>query len=264
MKQTILTVKQSELLERLMVKFGQIVNFDQILAEAKDSWDYKQAKNLITKLVHNGWLIRIKKSLYAISDLSTRGFLSLSPYVVAHLLVNDSYVSFESALAYHDMFDQLTGTVVSVSLKPYKGIHVHNTAYRFVKTYERFYFGCQKAVIDNQTARIATAEKALIDMVHFHKSLYSIDLVREKLIAYHASLDMTRLHDYVSPMSVTTIKIFGFLFDLLGLNSDRLYMLVKAKQSTHWMIARSQKFNAKWRLYYDAYFDTYQASAVHL
>ena len=51
MKQTILSTKQSELLENLIVKYSQIVTFDQIFNEAKDNWDYKQAKNLITKLV---------------------------------------------------------------------------------------------------------------------------------------------------------------------------------------------------------------------
>ena len=115
MKQTILSAKQSELLENLIVKYSQIVTFNQILSEAQNNWDYKQVKNLITKLVKNGWLIRIKKGLYVISDLSTRGSLSLPPYKVANLLVNDSYVSFESALQQYGMFDQFTGTTISVS-----------------------------------------------------------------------------------------------------------------------------------------------------
>ena len=90
MKQTILSAKQSELLENLIVKHGQIVTTENIILLAKDSWDYTQAKNLITKLTKNGWLNRIKRGLYAISDLSTRGFLPISPLAVANLLVNDS------------------------------------------------------------------------------------------------------------------------------------------------------------------------------
>jgi len=93
MKQTILSVKQSKLLENLIVKHNQIVTSTQIFTEAKNTRDYKQTKNLITKMVKNGWLIRIKKGLYAISDFGLRGFLSLSPYVVANLLVPDSYIS---------------------------------------------------------------------------------------------------------------------------------------------------------------------------
>ena len=90
MKQTILTTRQSALLEDLIVKHGRIVTSEQIYARGKDSWGRQVTKNVITKLIGNGWLIRVKRGLYVISDLSNRGFLSLSPYVVANLLVKDS------------------------------------------------------------------------------------------------------------------------------------------------------------------------------
>jgi len=257
MKQTILSAKQSELLENLIVKHGQIVTSGQIFSAAEGSWDYKQAKNLVTKLVKNGWLVRIKRGLYAISDLSTRGFLTLSPYVVANLLVPNSYVSFESALQHYGMFDQLTDQTVSVSLKTYKAVKLAGTEYRFVKTKPEYYFGWQEIQVDNQTARVATPEKALIDMVNFHKSQYSIDLVIEKLLGHKDDLDMNRLAVYISRFYITTIKIFGLIFDLLGINSDKLYGLVKTT-GTHWMLPGDSKFNAKWRLYYRAYFDKYQ------
>ena len=260
MKQTILSVKQSELLENLIVKHGQIVTSGQILSQAESFWDYKQAKNLVTKLVKNGWLIRIKRGLYAISDLSTRGFLTLSPYVVANLLVSDSYVSFESALQQYGMFDQLTGKAISVSLKMYKAVKLNSTEYSFVKTKPEYYFGWQEVNVDNKSARVATPEKALIDMVNFHKSQYAIDLVIEKLQEYKNDLDMARLNDYLSRFSLTTVKIFGLIFDLIGINSDKLYELAKTKHGTHWMLPGDRKFNAKWRLYYRTYFDKYQSA----
>ena len=259
MKQTILSVKQSELLENLIVKYSQIVTFDQIFNEAKNSWDYKQAKNLITKLVKNGWLIRIKRGLYTISDLSTRGSLSLSPYTVANLLVPDSYVSFESALQKHSMFDQLTDKIVSISLKKYKTVTVHSIEYSFIKTKTDYYFGWQETVIDNQITHIATPEKALIDIINFHKSQYTIDLVIEKFIEHQKDLNFDLFNEYLCKFSLTTIKVFGLIFDLIGINSDKLYKIVKTKHGTHWMISGDTKFNAKWRLYYNSYFDKYQS-----
>ena len=257
MKQTILSAKQSELLENLIVKYGKIVTSGQIFKEAQGSWDYKQAKNLVTKLVNNGWLIRIKRGLYAISDLSSRGFLSLSPYVVANLLVPDSYVSFEAALQHYIMFNQLTRKTVSISLKMYKSVKLAGMEYSFVKTKPDYYFGWQDIQVDSQTARVATPEKALVDMVNFHKSQYSIDLVIDKLLNYKTDLDLNRLSDYVSKFPITTIKIFGVIFDLLGIDSGKLYKLVKPV-GTHWMLPGDGKFNAKWRLYYREYFDKYQ------
>ena len=260
MKQTILSVKQSDLLENLIVKHGQIVTSGQIISQAEGNWDYKQAKNLITKLVMNGWLMRIKRGLYAISDLSTRGFLTLSPYVVANLLVPDSYVSFESALQQYGMFDQLTDKTISVSLKMYKAVKLNSTVYSFVKTKPDYFFGWQEVNVDNKSVRVATPEKALIDMVNFHKSQYAIDLVIEKLQEHKNDLDIDRLNDYLSRFSLTTVKIFGLIFDLVGINSDILYKLVKTKHGTHWMLPGDSKFNAKWRLYYQAYFDKYQSA----
>ena len=251
MKYTNISIKNSELLENLIIKYGQIVTAQQIFSEAGTFLNRKQTQYLITTLAKQGWLMRIKKGLYAISDLSTRGFLSLSSYVIANLLVRDSYVSFESALHYHGMFDQLTNKIISVSLKMYKTAQLQNIEYGFVKTKNDYYFGWQEINIDNKTTRIATAEKALIDIVNFHKSIYAIDLVMEKLREHKNDFDFVRLNEYAAKMSMTTIKIFGFVFDLLGINSSQLLKLAKQTSGAHRMIANAKTFNAKWRLYYD-------------
>jgi len=259
MKNTILTTNQTELLESLIASYGHIVTSDQIYNQAQTTWDQKKAvKNVITKLTANGWLIRLKKGLYAISDLSSRGFLSLSPYVVANFLVRESYVSFESALAYRGMFDQLTDKIISVSMVRYKDAHLNSVEYSFVKAKKELFWGWEDLVIDGQNARIATAEKALIDMIQLHRSKYTVDLVIEKLREYQSSLDMDKFNEYLTNMSLVTIKVFGFIFDLLGINSDRLQELLKNNQTTNWMLADDKKFSAKWRLYYDEYFDKYQ------
>lgn len=258
MKQTILSTQQGALLEDLIVTYGQIVTSEQIYAQGKNVWGQQVAKNVITKLTRNGWLIRVKRGLYAISDLSNRGFLSLSPSVVAHLLVKNSYVSFESALAYHGMFDQLTNKTISISQVQYKTVRLQSVEYSFVKVQDKWYFGWQDVSIDNKAIRMATAEKALIDMIQFHKSKYTVDLVVEKISLYKGSLDLQKMTEYLGKMSLTTIKTFGFLFDLLGIDSGNLYSQVKLK-GTHWMLSGDTKFNAKWRLYYDEYFDKYQS-----
>jgi len=258
MKQTILNTNQSTLLENLIVKYGQIVISDQIYDQAGGLWDQLRTKKEIVKLTHNGWLIRVKRGLYAISDLSNRGFLSLSPYVVANLLVKDSYISFESALAYHGMFDQLTHKTISISQVQYKAVQLQSIEYSFVKVLSKWFFGWQEVSIDNKTVRMATAEKALIDMIQFHKSKYTVDLVIEKVSLYKDSLDLQKMTEYLGQMSLVTAKTFGFLFDLLGIDSSDLYNKVKLN-GTHSMLAGDTKFNAKWRLYNDAYFDKYQA-----
>jgi len=257
MKQTILTVNQINLLENLIAKYGLFVTADQIYQQAEGTWDYKQVKNLVTRFVKNGWLIRIKRGFYVISDLSSRGFLSLSPLVVANLLLPESYVSFEAALHQYSMFDQLNRRTVSLTLKGRKSVNLAEFEYQFIKTKPQYYFGWQELQVEGRAVRVATPEKALIDMVNFHKSQYSIDLVIEKLREHERDLNFDRLIEGLSKFSVTTIKIFGLIFDLLGFDSRQLFQMIKPV-GTNWMFPGDTKFNPKWRLYYREYFDQYQ------
>jgi len=257
MNKTILNSKESLLLENLIVNYGQVVSSEQIFDKATGLWDHGQTKNTIVKLRKNGWLVRIKKGLYVISDFGNRGFLSISPYLVANLLVPESYVSFWSAMQHHGMFDQLTDKTTSVSMKAYKTVKLNNMEYQFIKTQKKNYFGWQEFDIDGGKTRIATAEKALIDIVNFHRNKYSIDLVIEKIREHNKSLNFARLNKYLDNSSIATMKIFGFILDLIGIDSSGLHKRISAKKSTHWMFKDSDRFSSKWRLYYDKYFDKY-------
>jgi len=250
-KTTILSLKEADLLEKLIVKFGMIITFENILTITRIRLTRQETKNLITKLVKNGWLIRIKRGLYTISELSSRGFTNISPFVIANRLVPESYVSFAWALQHYGFFDQFVKNIVSVSLKTHKGLSLQNLEYKYIKTKPDLFFGWSEVQIENFKVRLAKPEKALIDMVNFHKSLYSIDLVVEKLSSHKDDLDIKQLTEYLKKFPVTTIKIFGFIFDLLKINSSALHLMIKNKASTHRMLKDSTKFNSKWRLYYD-------------
>ena len=258
MKKTTLAVKDGELLEVLIAKYGKMATAKQIEAEAKGVWDYQQMHNRIQQLVKNGWLFRIKRGLYAINDLSSRGFLSISPYVIAGLLVENSYVSFEAALNYRGMFDQFVQQCSSVSLKQHKETILESIQYRFIKTQEKFFIGWEQVEIENMSARIASAEKALVDLIHFRTGKYVVDLVIEKLQTHEKDLNIENLIHFASLASQKTMKIFGLVFDLLEWDSQELLQLLMGTRSTHWISSNDKTFNAKWRLYYDQYFDNYK------
>ena len=258
MKNTTLAVKDGELLEMLIAKYGKVATIKQIEAEAKDMWDYQQTHNRIQQLVKNGWLIRIKRGLYAINDLSSRGFLSISPYIVAGLLVDNSYVSFEAALNFRGMFDQFVQKYTSVSLKQYKETNLESIQYRFIKTQEKYFVGWEQVDIENMSTKIADAEKALVDIIHFRTGKYMVDLVIEILQNHKNDLSIENLIHYASLASQKTVKIFGLVFDLLGWDSEGLIQYLADTRSTHWISSNDNTFNAKWRIYYDEYFDKYQ------
>jgi predicted transcriptional regulator of viral defense system len=260
MKKTTLAANDADLLEKLIATYGKVVTAKQIETEAINTWDYQQTHNRIQQLIKNGWLLRIKRGLYAVNDLSSRGYLSISPYVIANLLVAGSYVSFEAALHYHGMFDQYVQQFSSVSLKQYKETSLESIRYRFIKCQEKFFVGWEEVEIENMITKIAYREKALVDLIHFRSEPYVVDLVIEKLNNYREDLNIDNLVNYVRLASKKTAKVFGFIFDLLGWDTRAFAMLLEGTRSTHRITDNDKVFNAKWRLYYDEYFDKYQTN----
>jgi hypothetical protein len=130
--------------------------------------------------------------------------------------------------------------ITSISLKQYKTTDLESIQYRFIKTKENFFVGWEQVEIENMTVRIASAEKALVDLIHFRTGKYVVDLVIEKLQTYKEDLNIEKLIPYASLASQKTVKVFGLLFDLLGWNSNKLLMLVENNRSTHWITANDK------------------------
>ena len=129
-KHTILSEKELNLLENLIAKYGNIVDFQNFYSEVSTFLSRQEAVNLVAKLKRNGWIVRIKKGVYAIASLTSHGFSDISPFVIARTLVNNSYVSFEAALGYYNLFDQMVKSVISVTpLKP-RTFEFQNLNYR--------------------------------------------------------------------------------------------------------------------------------------
>ncbi len=129
-------------------------------------------------------------------------------------------------------------------------------AYQFIKTKATYFYGWEVIWFGNLEAKIATPEKAPIDLVQFHRNTYTVDLVIEILAKYEESVDIQRLAGYLESSPVTVQRIFGFIFELVGLRSQAevLEALVGERASRSKVTSESALFNARWRLYYDDYF----------
>lgn len=256
MKRTILSEKELHLIEALVVKYGIVVTFNQIRSTLKNKISIQGIRNLANKLTKNGWLVGIKKGTYAITSLESRGFTTLSVFKIAQTLEKDSYVSFEAALQHHGMFDQHLKRIVSVSLKRRAAKEIQGTRYQFVKTKKELFYGWQQQRVENYLVNIASAEKALLDILSFKRDIYSIDLVLEKLKEHKESLDFKRLNKFCEKQTMAAKRILGFLFDKLAIDSSHIHDLTKASKNCTYMTKDSKKFNARWRLYFHKHFNS--------
>lgn len=256
MKRTSLTTDESEALETALIEFGGVVTFDQLSSLFDEDRQYSRIR--IAKLAEQGWLKRIKRGVYAIADLGSRGRLSIASIAIVNAMVEEAYVSFENALQHHGLYDQLLSTINSVALKQYKATTIDGITYRFVKTRQRYFYGWEAYDIDGQTVKIADIEKALVDLIQFHRTRYSTDLVMEKLTTSPSDIQHQRLVDTTLKANLTTRRILGFLMDCIDMDTGEIHASVVDSSSVS-SISNSddERYNSKWRLYYDPYFAKY-------
>lgn len=250
MTSAVLNTTQLAFLEELIVHFGQVVTYEQVapLLPASGAMAKRQ---FVSRLVSAGWLVRIKKGVYQVADVSSLGTLTLSRYAIAQILAPGSYVSFEGALQFHGFYDQLLQATTSVTLSQRPAVTLQDYHYRFVKTSEKSYFGFQEQIVDGQKALIASPEKAIVDMIQLHRSRHSTDWVAEILLEQQNRVDQKRLLGYLLRCNLTTQRIFGLLFDTIGFPYDQqLVDSAQQGQATSKLTPESNDYNAKWRLYY--------------
>ncbi|MBI9047006.1 MAG: hypothetical protein JEZ06_21140 [Anaerolineaceae bacterium] len=251
-----MTNNELNALENALIQYGAVVTFNQLASLFNDNREY--AKKRINKLTTQGWLKRIKKGIFAMSDLSSRGTLSISHIAVVNHLVAEAYISLETALQHHGIYDQLLSNITALSLRQYKTTVIDGMAYNFIKTRQEYFYGWEIHSIDGQSVKIASVEKALIDLIQFHRSRYSTDLVLEKLIEFKQNIDLHKLDDYALKANLTTRRIMGFLMDCVGIDTNNLYQSVLKRKSIS-AISRSEVnlYNSKWKLNYDQHFSQY-------
>jgi predicted transcriptional regulator of viral defense system len=251
-KNTILSQSELAILESAIVKYRKIVTFDE-LATLYVGESRETIRKKVALLVQKGWLVRLKKGQYSIiTSISTLGFNDLSEYVVAQTLQKDSYISFESALQYHGLFDQMLTTVGSVTTQYARKHTVQNTIYTYSRIKEELYFGFTTESFGAYSAQIAEQEKALLDMLYFRSSAYSVNIVLEKLREYKHRIDFEKLKQYAQHYGVGMLRSVGFLLDNVDVETNELLTRVKeSKNSYNRLTKASTIFDAKWRLYYE-------------
>jgi len=251
MKRTILSKKELNILEKIISNFGNIVYFDEIKDLFKKEYSYNELKKQISLLSKRGWLVRIKRGVFVVASLESHNFANVSPLVVSQILVPNSYVSFEFALNNYGLFDQLPNKVISITpLKP-KKFTFQDIDYQFSKIKPELYHGYQQILINNRKVKIAELEKIILDYLYFRNDTYSVDLLLEKLRENKSEFYFNKLQKYALEYPLFIKRRLGFLFDLIDIDSNKLHKEVRKNSGYSKLTKNSNKFNSKWRLYYE-------------
>lgn len=251
MKNTSLTRIDLAIIEEIIANCGVVTDFGCVYHALAQEYSKQETKNKLGKLKKAGWVIPIKKGVYAISNIESHNFANVSPFIIAKVFVPDSYVSFEFALNHHGLFDQLSSKLTAVTSLKSRKYTFQNLEYKFVKTKPSLVFGFKEINMDGKTVKIAEIEKALIDFLHFRKDSYTVDLMLEKLREVKGSIDVKKLLRYLKKHPVTVQRRFGFLLDIVGIDASELHFQIKKLSGFTKLTKDSTLFNSKWRLYYE-------------
>jgi predicted transcriptional regulator of viral defense system len=252
-RNTILSKKNLELLEAIVLQYGKIVSSEQIQEALGQNASRGAVRMRVVGMSKAGWLIRLKKGLYlVVTDISTLGFSDVSELVIAQSLNLDSYISFESAFQYHAMFDQMLARIDAVTTRTTRTYQVLNTTYTFSSIKKKLYFGFTQESINNKKVNVAEIEKAILDLLYFRSSGYTVSLVIEKLREYQDQFDFNKLKEYSIKYSLGMVRKTGFLLDQIGVDTSELFSQNQVKKNSFTKLTQdAEQFNAKWRLYYD-------------
>ncbi|MFH1825366.1 MAG: hypothetical protein ABH873_09140 [Candidatus Firestonebacteria bacterium] len=252
MKNTILNRKDTLLLEDVILRYGRIASFNQLKEIFKKEYSAIEVKKRVSILTKAGWLFRIKKGLYVvITDIGSLNTNNVSEYDIISALNKDSYVSFENALQYHGVFDQMLSTVSAITFKRARRYKMRNVEIKFFKISGNLYFGFSGERGDVGIVNIAKKEKAILDILYFRSNEYYAGLVWQKLNEYKNDFDFNLLKEYASKFNYDVIRQIGFFLDKLDISTNDLYKLISGKTSYSKMTKDSKVFNSKWRLYFD-------------
>jgi len=112
-----------------------------------------------------GRILQLRRGLYALAPLYRKSIPH--PFTVANRMVQASYVSLQSALAFHGLIPEHVPTVTSMTTGRPRTWHTPLGDYVFRHIHKRWFWGYRRLDLGaSQQAFVATPEKALLDLIH--------------------------------------------------------------------------------------------------
>lgn len=215
-------------------------------------------------LARAGWIVRLKKGLYALSG-AIPGTTALHEFEIAMALVAPAAVSHWSAMSHHGLTDQVprrvfvlttARSVPRVRGKPSEqngsGYPVDGTLYQFVQVKPERFFGIEQVWVNEARISITDPERTLLDGVmapqycgDFGEVLHAFELRAPKL-------NVDRIVGYALKLDAATAKRLGWILERQGIAPDRLEPLravpIKGYRLLNPSGPRHGPYEARWRI----------------
>lgn len=178
--------------ERLIEIVGDEPVFETSLLLAGDV-DPANVQKQLARWTKAGRLYQLRRGLYAVAPPFQK--VKPHPFLVANHMLQPSYVSLQSALAYYGLIPEVVPVTTSVTTRrPNRwDTPLGSYIFRHVKT-ELFRDYRLLEVGDQQRAFVASPEKALLDLIYLEPGADSHQYLRELRLQNLEKLDLDKLN----------------------------------------------------------------------
>jgi predicted transcriptional regulator of viral defense system len=176
----------------------------------------QQVRLQLSRWVKDGRLIQLRRGLYALAPIWRK--VEPHPFLVANRLQRGSYVSAQSALAFHGMIPEYVPVVTSVGPGRPETVQNPMGAFQFNHLARQLFFGySQVEVTPKQFAFVASPEKALLDLIHLTAGADSEKYLRQLRLQNPEALDVATMIELAQrsgkPKLVRASRIVGPLLE---------------------------------------------------
>jgi len=189
-------------------------------------------------LVKSGWLVRLRKGLYAIPS-SVPGVAPLHEFEIAMALTEPAAISHWSALHYHGLTEQaprkifvLTTTEVSVPRvrgasagQVHDGYQVGDMVYRFIQVKPGRFFGTEKIWVGEARVSITDPERTLLDGLAMPWHCGDFAEVLHAFEVHAAHLNVERIVEYALKLDASIAKRLGWVLERQGVEPSMIERL---------------------------------------
>ncbi|PIQ42625.1 MAG: hypothetical protein COV52_02380 [Gammaproteobacteria bacterium CG11_big_fil_rev_8_21_14_0_20_46_22] len=156
----------SKLLQQLINWPHCFISGTELKAMLMGTEDARRA--VIKRAVHEGYLQRLRRDYYLIRNITNKPMINM--FELAQLIYGPSYISFESALSYHNWIPERVSTTCSATIKQSKSFNTPVGEFSFEKIpNDSFKLGVAYTKEENTRYLMADPWKAIADMIYCRK-----------------------------------------------------------------------------------------------
>ncbi len=158
----------------------------------------------LSRWVKSGKVYQLRRGLYALAPPYQK--CKPHPFLVANYLQKGSYVSLQSALAHYSLIPEVTYVTTSVSHGRPERVETPLGVFEFRHVKRELLFGYELKDLGEQSAFIATPEKALLDLIYLQPGGDSEAYLAELRLQNLDQLNSERLQVYAERFNMLKMR----------------------------------------------------------